>query len=188
MTDDRVLVEPPTCPACHHREHDPGSCPECPRCELHFDEAVAWLARNGQFPAARASTAGGGLLNELAALTPITAKNGEVIGFALPEWLLLRLRAALSESDEDAGLELRALSDAATPGEWYQRRDGTVGTTKPHHRLRWTNENVALSIAAVNYVRARIKESTRAQKESQTDDWREQAATDGELNNEEPIR
>jgi hypothetical protein len=42
--DERTLV----CPACHHAEHDPGSCPECPRCELHFDEAADWLRRNGQ--------------------------------------------------------------------------------------------------------------------------------------------
>lgn len=33
------------CPACHHPEHDPGSCPECPRCELHVDEALIWVSR-----------------------------------------------------------------------------------------------------------------------------------------------
>lgn len=32
------------CPACHHPEHDPGSCPDCPRCELHVDEALIWLS------------------------------------------------------------------------------------------------------------------------------------------------
>ena len=33
------------CPACHHPEHDPGACSECPRCELHVDEALEWVAR-----------------------------------------------------------------------------------------------------------------------------------------------
>ena len=33
------------CPACHHRAHDPGSCSECPRCELHTDEALAFVLR-----------------------------------------------------------------------------------------------------------------------------------------------
>jgi hypothetical protein len=33
------------CPACHHREHDPGGCSECPRCELHTDEAFAFVLR-----------------------------------------------------------------------------------------------------------------------------------------------
>jgi len=33
------------CPACHHIEHDPGSCEWCPRCELHTDDALAWLLR-----------------------------------------------------------------------------------------------------------------------------------------------
>jgi hypothetical protein len=33
------------CPACHHRFHDPGSCSECPRCELHTDEALAFVLR-----------------------------------------------------------------------------------------------------------------------------------------------
>jgi hypothetical protein len=33
------------CPACHHPEHDPGACPECPRCELHIDETLIWLSR-----------------------------------------------------------------------------------------------------------------------------------------------
>lgn len=33
------------CPACHHRAHDPGSCSECPRCELHTDEAMAFVLR-----------------------------------------------------------------------------------------------------------------------------------------------
>jgi hypothetical protein len=33
------------CPACHHRDHDPGSCEECPRCELHTDEALAFVLR-----------------------------------------------------------------------------------------------------------------------------------------------
>jgi hypothetical protein len=40
--------QPALCPACHHADHDPGSCPDCPRCELHYDEAREWLARNGQ--------------------------------------------------------------------------------------------------------------------------------------------
>lgn len=33
------------CPACHCPDHDPGSCPNCPRCELHTDEAVDWVRR-----------------------------------------------------------------------------------------------------------------------------------------------
>lgn len=33
------------CPACHHRAHDPGGCSECPRCELHTDEATAFVLR-----------------------------------------------------------------------------------------------------------------------------------------------
>ena len=33
------------CPACHHRAHDPGGCSECPRCELHTDEAAAFVLR-----------------------------------------------------------------------------------------------------------------------------------------------
>jgi hypothetical protein len=33
------------CPACHHVAHDPGSCEECPRCELHTDEALAFVLR-----------------------------------------------------------------------------------------------------------------------------------------------
>ncbi len=34
------------CPACHHRSHDPGSCHEgCDRCELHTDEALAFVLR-----------------------------------------------------------------------------------------------------------------------------------------------
>jgi hypothetical protein len=33
------------CPACHHHSHDPGSCPACPRCELHTDEALAFVLR-----------------------------------------------------------------------------------------------------------------------------------------------
>jgi hypothetical protein len=33
------------CPACHHPEHDPGACPDCPRCELHIDETLIWLSR-----------------------------------------------------------------------------------------------------------------------------------------------
>jgi hypothetical protein len=35
------------CPACHHADHDPGSCEWCPRCELHYDEAADWLRRGG---------------------------------------------------------------------------------------------------------------------------------------------
>lgn len=34
------------CPACHHRDHDPGSCEWCPNCELHTDEALDWLMRH----------------------------------------------------------------------------------------------------------------------------------------------
>jgi len=33
------------CPACHHPDHDPGSCEWCPRCELHTDDAFAWVQR-----------------------------------------------------------------------------------------------------------------------------------------------
>jgi hypothetical protein len=33
------------CPACHHPDHDPGSCEWCPRCELHTDDAREWLDR-----------------------------------------------------------------------------------------------------------------------------------------------
>lgn len=33
------------CPACHHEAHDPGGCSECPRCELHTDEALAFVLR-----------------------------------------------------------------------------------------------------------------------------------------------
>lgn len=34
------------CPACHHREHDPGSCREgCDRCELHTDDAFEFVLR-----------------------------------------------------------------------------------------------------------------------------------------------
>jgi hypothetical protein len=42
-----TLTDALVCPACHHRDHDPGGCGDCPRCELHFDEAVEWLARAG---------------------------------------------------------------------------------------------------------------------------------------------
>lgn len=40
-----MKAAPMPCPACHHLEHDPGSCPECPRCELHVDEALIWVSR-----------------------------------------------------------------------------------------------------------------------------------------------
>lgn len=40
-----ALREAMPCPACHHLDHDPGSCPDCPRCELHVDEALIWLSR-----------------------------------------------------------------------------------------------------------------------------------------------
>ncbi len=40
-----VMEEETVCPACHHRDHDPGSCPSCPRCELHTDEAFAFVLR-----------------------------------------------------------------------------------------------------------------------------------------------
>ena len=44
---DPLLVEfdGSVCPACHHRFHDPGGCSECPRCELHTDEALAFVLR-----------------------------------------------------------------------------------------------------------------------------------------------
>lgn len=34
------------CPACHHRDHDPGACEWCSHCELHYDDALAWVARH----------------------------------------------------------------------------------------------------------------------------------------------
>jgi hypothetical protein len=33
------------CPACHCPDHDPGSCRNCPKCELHTDEALAFVLR-----------------------------------------------------------------------------------------------------------------------------------------------
>jgi hypothetical protein len=45
MTDPTAALAEALCPACHHRDHDPGSCEWCPRCELHTDEALAWVMR-----------------------------------------------------------------------------------------------------------------------------------------------
>jgi hypothetical protein len=46
MTTDRGPAPlTPECPACHHRDHDPGSCHWCPYCELHIDDALAWVRR-----------------------------------------------------------------------------------------------------------------------------------------------
>lgn len=44
---ERLLAEfdGSVCPACHHRAHDPGACSECPACELHTDEAAAFVLR-----------------------------------------------------------------------------------------------------------------------------------------------
>jgi hypothetical protein len=65
------------CPACHHHDHDPGACRECPAptCELHTDDALAWVER---------------IEPEL-----LGARDGDVIEF---------LREALDMSDEWASI------------------------------------------------------------------------------------
>jgi hypothetical protein len=50
------------CPACHHPDHDPGSCEWCPRCELHTDDALSWVERiDPALLVERAARAGDGL-------------------------------------------------------------------------------------------------------------------------------
>ena len=45
MTPEQIAWDRSLCPACHCPDHDPGSCPNCPRCELHTDEAFDWVLR-----------------------------------------------------------------------------------------------------------------------------------------------
>jgi len=50
--DSAADVPAPVCPACHHHDHDPGSCEWCASgwCELHYDEVIEWLRRNKALP------------------------------------------------------------------------------------------------------------------------------------------